>query len=322
MLGALFFWRTAGCALALGVSAGSVLASGTYPNKPIRVIVPYAAGGVVDVQTRALTEALHEVLGQVVVVEARPGASGNIAARQIAAAEPDGYTLMVSASFLINNPLLEKNLPWKPDDFTPIARFALSASYFVVPANSPANNVKEFADLARQAVPSWQYGNGGTGTPQTMSNELFRVVADIPLESVMYKGAPPIVPDLVNGLVSMAVLPSSVAIPHVQSGTIRALANVSNHRSIQLPDVPTIAEAGFPEVTTLSWYGLHAPAGTPETILRALSDAVNKACQTVGFQQRIVNAGGEAACMNTNEFQQFLDADAKRWSELVKVIQP
>ena len=167
------------------------LAANAYPAKPIKVIVPYAAGGVVDVQTRAVTESMAQFLKQPIIVEPRPGASGSIAAEAVARAEPDGYTLVVSASFLFTQPLLETNLRWSPRQFTPVGRFALSPSYFVVPNNSPAKTMKEFVDYAKKASPPLQYANGGDGAPQTMATELFRVAAGIKLEPVMYKGAPP-----------------------------------------------------------------------------------------------------------------------------------
>lgn len=295
-------------------------AADPYPVKPIRVIVPYAAGGVVDVQARALTQRLAVELKQPIVVEARPGASGNIAAELVANAPADGYTLLVSASFLINNPMLESKLRWSPKDFIPIGRFALSPSYFVVPANSPAKTVKEFVELAKAAKPPLQYGDGGTGTPQTMANEVFKVVAGIQLEPVMYKGAPPIVPDLINGMVSMSILPSTVAIPQVKSGRIRALANINNRRSPHLPDVPTIAEAGYPEATAQSWYGLHAPAGTPQDVILTLEAAMKAATATSEVKERLMTAGGEEAFLGTKDFISFLQSDAQRWEQLIKVI--
>lgn len=296
------------------------LAADPYPFKPIRVIVPYAAGGVVDIQTRVLTQRLAEELKQPIVVEARPGASGNIAAEYVARSPADGYTLIVSASFMINNPMLESNLRWAPRDFVPIARFALSPSYFVVPANSPAKTVKEFVELAKKANPPWQYADGGTGTPQTMSNEVFKTIAGIALEPVMYKGAPPIVPDLINGLMSMAIMPSTVAIPHVKSGRIRALANINSRRSVQLPDVPTIAETGYPEATTLSWYGLHAPAGTPPDVIQKIEAAMRVSTASSDVKDRLVSSGGEEAFLGTTEFSNFLASDAQRWEKLVKII--
>lgn len=307
-------------ATAFAAVAGPARAADAYPSKPIRVVVPYAAGGVVDVQTRALTQRLAIELKQPIVVEAKPGASGNIAAELVANAPADGYTLLVSASFLINNPMLENKLRWAPKDFVPIGRFALSASYFVVPATSPAKTVKEFVELAKKAKPPLQYADGGTGTPQTMANEVFRVVAGIELEPVMYKGAPPVVPDLINGMVAMAILPSSVGIPHVRSGKLRALANINSRRSPQLPDVPTIAEAGFPEATALSWYGLHAPAGTPPDVIRKLEAAMKAAAATTEVKERLTAAGGDEAFLGTSEFIAFLQSDAQRWEKLVRMI--
>lgn len=309
-----------GLAVAAAVLGQPVLAQAPYPAKPIRVIVPYAAGGVVDIQTRALTQTLQAELGQPMVVEVKPGASGNIAAEFVARAPADGYTLIVSASFMINNPLLETGLRWAPKDFVPIGRFALSPSYFVVPASSPARSVKEFVELAKKANPPWQYADGGTGTPQTMANEVFKTVAGIALEPVMYKGAPPVIPDLLNGMVAMTISPSTVAIPHVKSGGLRALANINSRRSPQLPDVPTIAEAGYPEATALSWYGLHAPAGTPPEAIAVLEAAMRKATATPEVKERLANAGGEEAFLGTRDFVEFLKTDATRWEKLVKMI--
>lgn len=300
---------------ALGVCAQD------YPNKPIRVIVPYAAGGVVDVQARVLTQRLAEELKQAVIVEAKPGASANIAAEYVARAPADGYTLIVSASFLINNPMLEgANLRWAPKDFTPVGRFALSPSYFVVPASSPAHSVKEFVELAKKAKPPLQYADGGTGTPQTMSNEAFKVVAGIALEPVMYKGAPPVITDLIYGMVSMTISPSTVAIPHIKSGKLRALANINSRRSPQLPNVPTIAEEGYAEATALSWYGLHAPAGTPAEVIRKLENAMRAACATPEVKERLISAGGEEAFLGTSDFVNFLSVDQQRWEKVVKLI--
>lgn len=311
---------TLSIAIAAGLTSGMASAADPYPSKPIRVIVPYAAGGVVDIQTRALTQRLAIELNQPIVVEAKPGASANIAAELVARAPADGYTLIVSASFMINNPMLERNLRWAPKDFTPIGRFALSPSYFLVPANSPAKTVKEFVEMAKKANPSLQYADGGTGTPQTMATEVFRVTAGIPLEPVMYKGAPPVIPDLINGLMAMSIIPATVAIPHVRSDKLRALANINSRRSPQLPDVPTIAEAGYPEATALSWYGLHAPVGTPPEVLQKLEAAMRAATATAEVKNSLVSAGGEEAFLGTADFSAFIKSDAVRWEKLVKLI--
>lgn len=312
--------RTVLLAAALAASPIASHASEDWPTKPIRVIVPYAAGGVVDVQTRAVTQRMAQELGQPIVIEARPGASANIGTEVVARSPADGYTLLVSAAFMINNPMLTPNLRWKPADFTPIARFALSPSYFTVPTSLGVNSVKEYVELARRAKPPLQYGDGGTGTPQTMASEVFRITAGIPLEPVMYQGAPPIVPDLTNGLVSMAVLPSTVTLSAIQTGRIRALANISSNRSSQLPDVPTIAEAGFPEATVISFYGFHAPAGTPMTVIKKIEAAVRSATASEEVKTRLVTAGGESAYMGQEEFRAFMESDTERWKRLTALI--
>ena len=307
-------------ALLLAALSSPASAADSYPSRPIKVIVPYAPGGVVDVQTRAVTQTMEQFLKQSIVVEPRPGASGSIAAEAVAQAAPDGYTLIVSASFINTAPLLEKNLRWRTDQFVPVGRFALSPSYFVVPASSPAKTVKEFVEMARKSPTTLQYANGGNGTPQQIGNELFAHEAGIKLDPVMYKGAPPSVPDLINGLTAMAVLPSSVTYPQVKGGKLRALANMSSNRSPQLPDVPTIAEAGYPGSTVLSWYGLSAPAGTPPEVISALATAMQQACATPEVKQRLASAGGEEAFLGTADFTTFLAKDARNWAEVVKVI--
>jgi tripartite-type tricarboxylate transporter receptor subunit TctC len=306
-----------GSALA-ALPLSALRAQDSFPARPIRIIVPYPAGGVVDVQTRAMTQGLE--IGQSIVVESRPGANGNIAAEAVARAAPDGYTLMVSAPFLINNPMLEQNLRWAPRDFVPVARFSLSPSYLCVPASSPARTVREYVEMARKANPPLQFGDGGSGTTQTMAVEILKSVAGVTIEPVSYKGAPPIVVDLITGTLSMSVLPSSVAFPHIKSGKLRALANTSATRSAQLPEVPTIAEAGFGEATVMSWYGLHAPAGTAPEVLRKIEAGVQAATAKAEVRDRLVVAGGEAAYLNTADFSQFLRSDQQMWERINRTL--
>ena len=316
--------RAALAALAAAALIPAALAPGAalaqqppWPSKPIRVIVPYAAGGVVDVMTRAVTARMSIDLGQPIVVEAKPGANANIGADTVANAAPDGYTLLVSAPYLVANPMLETGLRWKPADFVPVARYALSPSYFVVPADSPARSVRDYAEMARRS-PGLQYGDGGTGSTQSMAIEMFKSVAGIRLEPVMYKGAPPIVPDLMTGTLSMSVLPSTVAIPHLKSGRLRALANTGDKRSPGFPDVPTIAEAGFPAVTVMSWYGFHVPAGTPPEIVRRLAEATGAAAAQAEVRERLVSAGGEAGFLAGAELAAFLREEQARWPRFVE----
>ena len=299
-------------------SAARAQSGGAWPTRPVRVIVPYPAGGVVDVMTRAVTAGMGPVLGQPVIVEARPGANANIGADAVASAAPDGYTLLVSASFLVNNPLIETGLRWKPADFVPIARFALSPSYLVVPASSPARSLQELIEAIRRS-PGALYGEGGPGSPQSMSTQMLATVAGLKIEAVQYKGAPPIVPDLIAGTLAFGVLPSTVAIPPVQSGRLRALANTSGRRSRALPDVPTIAEAGVPEATVMSWYGLHAPPGTPAAVIRRIAAAAAAATASAEVRERLESAGGEAGFLAGADFAGFMAEEQQRWTRFVQI---
>lgn len=305
--------RIALCLLAASAALlGASAIAQTWPAKPVRVIVPYPAGGVVDVMTRAVTIRLASDLGQPIVVEAKPGAQGNIAAEFVANAPADGYALLVSATYLINNPIQETGLRWQPRSFVPAVRFALSPSFLLVPPTLPVRTVKDFVTLAR-AKPGLPIGNGGSGSPQSMATQMLAAVAGLSFEYIGYKGAPPVIPDLINGALAMSIVPSTVAIPQVTSGKLRALANTSFKRSPLLPDVPTIGEAGFPEVAVESWYGFHAPAGTPNAVVQRLSTAVGVAATMAEVQARLVAAGGEASFLGAGDFEAFLRNDTERW---------
>ncbi|CAN1522831.1 PBP2_Bug_TTT domain containing protein [Burkholderiaceae bacterium] len=301
-------------------STGWAWADESYPSKPVKVIVPYPAGGVVDLQTRAMTQGLSTELGQPVLVDSRPGANGNIAAEAVARSPADGYTLLVSAPYLINNPLNENNLRWAPKDFVPLARFSVSPSFMCVPTASPARTVRDYVDMARRAKPMLQFGDPGSGTTQTMSVQILKSTAGIEIEGIAYKGAPPLAIDLINNAFSMSVLPSSVAYPHIKSGKLRALATTSSARYALLPDVPTIAEAGYPEATVLSWYGIHVPSNTPVAVMRKLEAAIKAAVQKADTQNQLVSAGGEAAYLGTDDFNRFVVSDGQMWERINRML--
>ena len=169
-----------------------------------------------------------------------------------------------------------------------------------------------------KAKPGLPVGDGGSGSTQSMATQMLRSVTGIQYEAIGYKGAPPLIPDLINGALTMAIVPSTVAIPQVQAGKLRALANTSDKRSPLLPDVPTLAEAGFPEATVLSWYAFHVPVGTPPEVIQKLSAAVGAAAASPEVQARLASAGGEAGYLGTHDFEAFLRADAERWVRFAK----
>ena len=302
----------------LTVSA-CALSAQPYPNKAIRVIVPYPAGGAVDVMTRLVANHMAQTLGQPIVIDNRPGANANIGPEAAARAAPDGYSVLASATFLVVNPQLETGLRWSPRDFAPVARFIQAPNVLVVPAANPSRTLAQFIAEAK-ARPGLPVGDSGPGAPQTMAVELLRHAAGLEFQSIGYKGGPPVLADLVNGQLAMSVLPLNVAMSSISGGRIRALATTSNRRSPILPDLPTMAESGYPDATVISWYGFHVPAGTPAEIVKRLADAVAGAAADEPTRARTAGVGGEISFMHTEAFRRFLDEDAARWMKAVQTI--
>jgi tripartite-type tricarboxylate transporter receptor subunit TctC len=287
-----------------------------WPGKPVRVIVPYPAGGVVDIQARALTQRLATDLGQPFLIENRPGANANIGAEAVARAPADGYTVLVSAPFVVNNPILEQGLRWTPSQLEPVARFSVSPGFLVVPADSPIRSFADFIDRARRANPPLRYGDAGAGNTGTVALDIMRREAGFKVESILYKGLPPVIPDLLNGSLDFSFLPMTLAKAQVDSGRIRALANLASARAPALPDVPTMAELGMPAATVLSWYGLHLPAGTSSGIIARLESAVRAATATDEVQSRFAAGGGMGAFLGRAEFIRALAAEQERMIRL------
>jgi len=293
----------------------------TYPSKPIRVVVPYPVGGAVDIMTRLVTAHMQQTLGQPVVIENRPGANANLGPDHVAGAAPDGYTVLATATYLIANPLVEGDkLRWSPASFVPVARFTTAPNLFVVPGTSKLQSIKDLVAAAKARPRALNYGEAGPGAPQTMAIEMLKTVAGIEMQSVTYKGSPPVIGDLVNETLAMSVLPLSVSMGAIQGGRIKALASTSNQRSALLPQVPTMAEAGFPEVTVVSWYGFHVPKGTPTDVIAKLSAAVGTAAAAEEVRSRTAGVGGEIAYLGTSDFETFLGEDHARWQKFVQAL--
>lgn len=302
--------------LAYGLQAPHAQARSDWPDKAITMIVPYPAGGVVDVVTRIVSAEMAASLQQPVVVMNRIGANGNIAADAVGRAAPDGYTMLVSAPFLLINPLIEASLRWQPDMFQPVGGMARSADYFVVPADAPHRSVRDYLDEARQnAREPLRYGIAGKGTPQALALEILKRSTQTPMDAVLYQGAPLIVNDLVTARVSMAVLPALVALPHIRSGKLRALAIMGDQRSQDLPEVATIAESGFGQATVFSWYGIHAPSRVPATVVHQLEAALRKALAAESVTRKMLVAGTTPAYLDTAGFSRFIGNESRRWSE-------
>ena len=300
----------------LMLAAAPALAA--WPEQPLRIVVPYPAGGAVDVMLRVVLPKLSERLGQPVVVDNRAGANANLGPDHVSKARPDGYTLLASATYLVLNPLLQDELSWKPNDFLPVARLTQTPNLFVVAADSPWQSLGDFVTAARSR-PGLAVASSGPGAPQSMVQELLRVRAGLDFTLVPYRGAPPAMTDILNGTVEMGVMPLGAVQGMLQGGKLRALA-VAGARSPLLPRVPSTAEAGYPDIVVESWYGLHAPAGTEASILRALASAARDATTHAEVRAMAARAGGEAAFLGTTDFTAFLATDRERWGTTVSAL--
>lgn len=290
-----------------------------YPNRAVRIIVPVAAGGGTDYSARAIAHKLTAALGQSVVVENRPGASGNIGAEQIARAAPDGYTLGMPITSFPVNPSLYSKLPFDTlKDFAPVVLVGTLPLVLVVHPSVPAQNTAALIELARSKPGSINFANSGSGTTAHLAGELFKRMAKVQLVSVNYKGGGPAVTDLLGGQVQMyfATLPS--VLPHIQAGKLRALAVTGKGRLAELPDVPTVAESGVPGFEVTAWFGLFAPAGTPEPIIRQLNTEVVKILNTAEMQKSLPQHGILPAGGSPQELGNHLREEIQKWSVVVK----
>jgi tripartite-type tricarboxylate transporter receptor subunit TctC len=290
-----------------------------YPDKPIRLIVPAAAGGTTDIASRLVGKRMSELLGQPVVVENRAGGAGIIGAQALKQSAPDGYTLMMGniGPNAINYGLY-KQLPYGPQDFAPITLVVSVPNVLVVNANVPARSVKELVALAKASPGKLSFASSGTGQSVHLSGELFRKRTGIDIIHIPYKGAAPAVADLVAGQVTMMVdnLPSSL--PHIQSGKLRALAVTSASRVPELPDVPTMKEAGLEDFQVTAWFGLVAPAGTPPAVVDQLRNTVAGILAEPAIKTRLAELGGVPGGDTPAHFAEFIRAERERWARVVK----
>ncbi len=304
---------------ALAFFAVSAIAQ-PYPAKPVRVIVPYPTGGIVDLLARAVTEKIAAGWGQPIIVEGRPGADGNLGTEAVAKSAPDGYTWLMTGPAILSNPSIYGTLPWSPmRDFQGVGVAVWNLNIAVVPASLPVSTLQEFVAYARTRPGQLNFANPGTGSSNHLSSELFFQVADIKLANIGYKGQPPAIPDLINGQIHFKVLALGLAAPHVKSGKLKALAAFSPQRLKQLPDVPTVAEAGYPEAGLVPWYGMYVPAGTPKDVVARINGEINKALSSPDVQERIERIGGLPGPQKTpEEIQAMMKADYERWGKVVR----
>ncbi len=312
-------------ALAAGVATmllcidASAQAQSDYPNRPIHVIVPYPAGGVAEIVARTVAEQVGRDLKQPVVVEARPGANGNIGTAAVARSEPDGYTWLVTGPSVLVNPTLYKDAGWDTmKDFKCVGLAIWNQSVALVNSTMPVKTLAEFVELARAKPGQLNFGNPGTGSSIDLSaQELFQA-AEIKLTNIGYKGSPPALIDLITNLMHFEIVPLALALPHIKDGTVKPLAVFTEKRIPNLPDVPTIAEAGYPGAAYIPWYGIYVPAATPDALIGKIHAAINKALQDPDLQHRLSVADIPGKPMALNELAAMMRADHEKLTSVVK----
>src|SRR5262245_31615215 len=308
-----------GVALLLGsLAAGAGLAQ-DYPDKPIRIVVPFAPGGSTDVLARLIGQKLGERWGQPVLVENRSGAGGNIGAEQIAKSAPDGYSLLLGGVPHAISASLYSKLPYDlAGDLTAVAEIASFPSAIVLHPSLPAHSVKELIALARARPGQLSYGSAGVGSPNHLALVLFDTMAGVSMTHVAYKGSGQLIGDLLAGQVQLASMGTPVALPHIQSGKLRAIAVTGAARSSLLPEVPTVSEAGLPGFEVTSWYGVFGPAGLPAHIVAKLNSEIGRAVTTPEVKERLAALGAEPSLKSPDEFGRYVRQEIARWARVVK----
>ncbi|SCU75399.1 conserved exported hypothetical protein [Cupriavidus necator] len=291
-----------------------------FPDRPIRIIVPFSAGGVVDSVPRITAENMAKVLKQPVIVENKTGAGGAIGADFVARSPADGYTLLAVSPSYVVGPLLNPSIQGKSGkDFRAVAGIGAVPNVIVVPAASPLRTLPELLDAARSKPGTLTYASAGVGTSNHLSAELLAQMTHVKLTHVPYKGQPEAMSDLLGARVSMMALTSAIARQQVQSGKLRALAVTSAKRSAVMPDVPTVAEAArLPGYEVGGWFGLVAPQGTPDAVVRKLAEAAAQATSDPATARRLAELGMDLAPQSTAAFDRFLDTETRKWTGVLK----
>jgi tripartite-type tricarboxylate transporter receptor subunit TctC len=290
-----------------------------YPNRPVRLVVPFPAGGPADALGRALGDQWSKMWGQPVIIENRGGAGGNLGAEVVARAAPDGYTLLLNASSHVINASLYEKLPYDPiKDFTPVSEVASYMLVLVVHPSVPAKSVKEFVAFANSKPDGLSVANAGLGTPTHLAAVLFAQAAGVNLIHVPYRGAAPASTDLIAGQVPAMFNNPVNAVPQVKSNNLRALAVTGSKHLSLLPDTPTIAESGYPGFETRTWYGLFGPAGMPADVVRKLHADTDKVMRMPEVANNLIAQGWDIAVSPPDQFAKVLQSEMDRWSAVVK----
>jgi tripartite-type tricarboxylate transporter receptor subunit TctC len=308
----------AGIAALIGGIAGAS-AAGDYPSRPIRVVVPYPAGGIVDIVARAVTEQVGRDFKQAIVMDDRPGANSNIGTAAVARSEPDGYTWLVTGPAVLVNPALYRDAGWDPlKNFKCVGVAVWNQSVAVVSPALPVKTLGEFVELAKSKPGQLNFGNPGTGSSIDLTAQKLFQAADIKLTNVGYRGQPPALVDLMTNQMHFEIVSLALALPHIKDGTIKPLAVFTEKRVADLPDVPTIAEAGYAAASYIPWYGIYVPSATPDALLEKIHTAIDKALQNPGVQRQLAIADIPGRPMPLNELAALMKADTEKLTAVVK----
>ncbi|MBB5215613.1 Bug family tripartite tricarboxylate transporter substrate binding protein [Parapusillimonas granuli] len=305
---------------AAALCAAASLAHAAYPEKPIRLIIPFAPGGSTDILGRVLAEAMQPMLGQPIIVENKAGAGGNIGGHFVAQATPDGYTLLLAAAGpTVINPSLNKNMPFSPvTDLAPITAITAEHNLMAINPSIPAKNLREFIAYAKQHKGGISFGSPGAGTPAHLAGELLNKMAGLDMQHVPYKGSGPAVTDLVAGHIGLMIDNMPPLLPQVQSGRLRAIAVPSAARTAAMPGVPTFEEEGLKGYVIMAWKGLMAPAGTPQPVIDKLHAAIVEVLKRPDIQKRLIELGAEPKGNTPAEFAEQIRSETEWWAKLIK----
>ncbi|MHA7685770.1 Bug family tripartite tricarboxylate transporter substrate binding protein [Cupriavidus sp. PET2-C1] len=301
------------------LTTGPAAQAQEYPVKPITIVVPSAPAGSTDIVARLIGEQLQAALHQPVVIDNRPGASGNIGTEAVARAAPDGYTLLLQYSgYHVGNPALFPQIRWKPSSFAPVALVMRAPHVITVSGKLPVTSLKSLIAYGKSNGKGLFYASSGNGSIQHIAGEMFGRQAQVQVTNVPYKGAGPVITDLISGQVDMFITTPPSVISHVQSGKLKALAYAGPKRHPSMPSVPTTAEAGLPGYEVESWFALFAPAQTPPAIVQRLTMEVKRIVESEAYRKKIEEQGAFAAYMDPSTLGKFVEKELATWSRVIK----